>query len=238
MEWINGQTAKDQAGDAGSDALLALILSITKARPERKGDDARLQEDLQLDSLGRVQLQAELEQKLGLTLSDEMLEQASTLGELRRVLGMDAAAQTTAGAQKPATVATEARHDVYPHWPWRWPILALRVAFLEGVMRPLVWLLAAPSTRREIALQFDKPLLLIANHVSIYDVPLVLYALPGRMRRRIAPAMGADVLDDFRKRRNQGSWIKNILGPVSWLLVTALFNVFPLPRSAGFRRSF
>ena len=105
-------------------------------------------------------------------------------------------------------------------------------------MRPLVWLLAAPSTRREIALQFDKPLLLIANHVSIYDVTLVLYALPGRMRRRIAPAMGADVLDDFRKRRNQGSWIKNILGPVSWLLVTALFNVFPLPRSAGFRRSF
>ena len=32
-EWINAQRAEDRAGDAGSDALLALILSITLARP-------------------------------------------------------------------------------------------------------------------------------------------------------------------------------------------------------------
>jgi long-chain acyl-CoA synthetase len=241
-EWINAQPTDGHAVNAGSDPLLALILSITRAQPEKTDDDARLQEDLQLDSLGRVQLQAELEQKLGLTLSDAMLEQAATFGELRRVLGFDAAnAPTTVSREAhPSSLEStiEPRRDVYPRWTWTWPSQLIRAAFIEAVLRPLVWLLAAPAIQRETALQPAKPLLLIANHVSTYDMPLILYALPGPMRRRIAAAMAADILDDFRKRRNQGSWILNTLGPPAWLLLTGLFNVFPLPRGAGFRRSF
>lgn len=236
-EWMNAQRAPETTSSANhSDALLALVLAITGARPGKTGDDARLQEDLQLDSLGRVQLQAELEQKLGLTLSDAALEQAATLGDLRRVLGFDAA--SAPAAISPAPHPAESRHDVYPRWPWSWPVRALRIAFLECVLRPLVWLLAAPGVQRATIPAPEKPLLLIANHVSIYDVPLVLYALPGIMRRRIATAMAADILDNWRKRHNQGSWLLNTLGPLTRLLVTALFNVFPLPRSAGFRRSF
>ncbi|MGB7191158.1 MAG: AMP-binding protein [Acidobacteriaceae bacterium] len=246
-EWINSQKAEERAGEVGQDALLGLVVSITKASPQKTGDDARLQEDLQLDSLGRVQLQAELEQKLGLTLSDTALEQAATLGDLRRVLGFDTAAAKTGGSvdvgrEAPAP-AMESRRDSYPRWPWWWPVRVLRAGFVECVVRPFVWALAAPTVRREVALTQGRPLLLIANHVSLYDAPLILYALPGWMRRHVAAAMAADILDDWRKRRNQhsqnqGSWIVNQLGPAMWLLVTALFNVFPLPRSAGFRRSF
>ncbi|MGH9586037.1 MAG: AMP-binding protein, partial [Acidobacteriaceae bacterium] len=245
-EWMNSQRTEERQGDVGADALLGLILSITKASPEKTDDDARLQEDLQLDSLGRVQLQAELEQKLGLTLSDTELEQAVTLGDLRKVLGFDVAAvpaTTSAAAAQKAPMgqpsrALETRRDVYPRWTWWWPVQALRVGFMECVMRPLVWALAAPKIRREGPVRTNRPLLLIANHVSTYDVPLILYALPGPVRRHVAAAMAADILDDWRKRRNQGTWIVNQLGPVMWALVSALFNVFPLPRSAGFRRSF
>jgi len=106
------------------------------------------------------------------------------------------------------------------------------------VLRPLAWLLAYPSVHRDSAHLPEKPVLLIANHVSIYDVPLVLYALPGRLRRRVATAMAADLLEDMRKRRKQGNRLYDALGTISWLLITTLFNVFPLPRSAGFRRSF
>ena len=242
-EWMNSQKAEERVGEAGGDALLGLVLSITRASPQKTGDDARLQEDLQLDSLGRVQLQAELEQKLGLTLSDTALEQAATLGDLRRVLGFDRAGTAEAGgavavARESRTLAMEARRDIYPRWPWWWPVQVLRAAFIECVVRPFVWALAAPSVRRESTLMPGKPLLLIANHVSTYDAPLILYALPGWMRRHVASAMAADILDDWRKRRNLGSWIVDQLGPAMWLLVTALFNVFPLRRSAGFRRSF
>lgn len=243
-EWVNAQQAQIHKGDIGTDPLLALILSITHAHPEKTGDNARLQEDLQLDSLGHVQLQAQLEQKLGLNLSDEMLEQVATLGELRHTLGLDAthaaAAQQAAVGALPSIAESDTgpRHDIYPYWPWSWPIRTLRILFMECILRPLARLLAAPSIRRESPLPPQMPLLIIGNHITSYDVPLILYALPGHMRRHVAAAMAADILDDWRKRRNQGSLIKNTLAPITWLLVTALFNVFPLPRSAGFRRSF
>lgn len=234
-EWMNAQRSGETAPGT-PDPLLARILAITGARPQKAEDNARLQEDLQLDSLGRVQLQADLEETLGVTLSDTALEQAATLGDLRHILGFDTASASNSPEAHPEQPAP--RHDIYPHWTWTWPIRILRIAFLECVLRPLVWLLAAPSVHRDSEPLPEKPLLLIANHVSIYDVPLVLYALPGAVRRRVAAAMAADLLEDMRKRRNQGSWFANLLGPISWLLITTLFNVFPLPRSAGFRRSF
>lgn len=237
-EWINAQRPENGGPDAGSDGLLALILSITGARPAKTGNDAWLQEDLQLDSLGRVQLQAELEQKLGLTLSDAMLGQAATLGELRGVLGFNAAGTATTAASEAFFKPVDERRDVYPYWTWSWLSQAVRVAFLECVTRPLVWLLTSPSVQRESALETHIPLLLVANHVTAYDAPLILYALPGRMRRRVAVAMAAHMLEDWRKRRNQGSWILNAVAPLTWLLVTGLFNVFPLPQSTGFRKSF
>ncbi len=239
-EWVKAQRV-DSSGDAeNSDPLLALILSITGARPEKTSEDPRLDEDLQLDSMGRVQLQAGLEQRMGVTLSDAMMEKAATLGDLRRLLGMDSGVVSPAsgsGVSPPGTVVEEQR-DVYPTWTWSWPVQMARAAFVECVLRPLVWLLAAPEVRREENLNLEQPLLLIANHVSTYDVPLVLYALPGKMRRHVAAAMAANMLNDWRRARNQGAWLLNLLGPLTYLVVTGVFNVFPLPRNAGFRRSF
>ena len=236
-EWINAQQTNGHTGGFSSDPLLALILSITGASAANTGDQSRLQEDLQLDSLGRVQLQAELEEKLGLTLSDATLEQSLTLGELRHVLGLDSA-NANVVALGTSSAAADVRHDVYPHWTWSWPSQAIRVVFIECILRPLVWLLAAPSVQRETAFDVGKPLLLIANHATIYDVPLVLYALPGRIRRHVAVAMAADILGNWKNLLNQGPWILNLLGPLTRPLVIGLFNVFSLPRSAGFRRSF
>jgi long-chain acyl-CoA synthetase len=114
----------------------------------------------------------------------------------------------------------------------------LRVLFIELAMRPLVWLLGAPKVRRETAEIADGPMLIVANHVTAYDVALVLYALPWRLRHRVAAAMSGEMLLDLRKGRNQGSAVANLFGPLGYWLITGLFNVFPLPRRNGFRRSF
>jgi long-chain acyl-CoA synthetase len=127
---------------------------------------------------------------------------------------------------------------LYPLWPWRWPFTALRVTFLELVMRPLVWLLAAPRIVNKSGKLPPGPLLVIANHVTAYDGALILYALPGKLRRRMAIAMLGEMLLDYRRGRNQGNAILNLLAPPQYWLVTALFNVFPLPRLHGFYRSF
>ena len=87
----------------------------------------------------------------------------------------------------------------------------------------------------------EGPLLIVANHVTSYDGELIVYALPGPYRRRMAIAMLGEMLDDFRHWRNPwkpGDKSFYIFGPPAYYLVTALFNVFPLPRQRDFQRSF
>jgi long-chain acyl-CoA synthetase len=131
-----------------------------------------------------------------------------------------------------------AQDHVYPHWPWGWPVRPARVAFQELLMRPLVWALAAPRVVREVPELPPGPVLVIANHVTSYDGPLVLYALPWKLRRNLAVAMSGEMLLDYRLGRNQGSGLLNLLIRPAYWLITALFNVFPLPRARGFRHSF
>ena len=106
-------------------------------------------------------------------------------------------------------------------------------------MRPLVWLLAAPQVLGRMSVPpGQRPMLLIANHVTAYDGALVLYSLPAKVRRNVAIAMSGEMLEDLRHARNQGNWLLNLLAPFAYWLLTALFNVFPLPRRRNFQRSF
>jgi long-chain acyl-CoA synthetase len=237
------------------DRLTALIADLTRARPAALGGDTRLDRDLNLDSLARVQLQAELEQRLGVSIGDEEFERIATVGDLRERFfseptqspgpasqGLDHNAQQAPANLQPRVASREsAREPVryrYPEWTWWPPAQALRWVFQEAVMRPLVCFLGAPSVRCGEFPTSGQPLLMIANHVTAYDPALVLYALPAAMRRKVAIAMSAEVLEDLRHGRNQGNWLLNLLAPIGYWLVTVLFNVFPLPPSAGFQRSF
>jgi long-chain acyl-CoA synthetase len=111
-------------------------------------------------------------------------------------------------------------------------------------MRPLVWLLVKPAVVWDAPgiLDADEPMLIVANHVTSFDGPLLEYALPGRIRRRIAVAMSGEMLEDYRHFSNperakaDGRFYPP--GPLIYLLLTALFNVFPLPKQRDFQRSF
>jgi long-chain acyl-CoA synthetase len=258
---------------AGSvDWLLMLIAQITGEPLAEDGDSLRLTEDLHLDSLGRVQLGAAIEERLGTTpeAGNGTLDNVHTLGQLRRLLSanpengaeQDQAApsisprstngqpkeehnqQIQAAAANPQIQPEPSAEStyLYPHWPWAFPIRWLRVAFLEGVMRPLVWLFARPVVEGPEHLNASEPVLIIANHITAFDGPLLEYALPGAIRRRMAVAMSGEMLEDFRHFRNPDHAMGKIRfflpGPLYYLLVTALFNVFPLPRQRDFQRSF
>jgi long-chain acyl-CoA synthetase len=298
--WIaeNQATRNGSRGPAAipatSDWLLSLIAQITGETPPGNGDELRLAEDLHLDSLGRVQLAASIEEKLGMPPESGLLEEVQTLGQLRRLVegrggamsesvpdgfvtqtragqgtGRDRTASeetnvgihrlplrsdpdhtpprdaSTANSASQSAVTQAAaereRRYVFPHWPWSAPAGWIRVAFIELIMRPLVRFLAKPRVfaPSDLADRVREPMLIIGNHVTTYDGPLVEYALPGLMRRRIAVAMSGEILDDFRHFRSPehgGRFAP--FGPIAWFLVTALFNVFPLPRARDFQRSF
>ncbi len=81
-----------------SDWLLALISQISGEDPPGDGDQLRLAEDFHLDSLGRVQLAAAIEDRLGIVQSTGLLEQVDTLGALRKLVAGDSAADSAAPA--------------------------------------------------------------------------------------------------------------------------------------------
>jgi long-chain acyl-CoA synthetase len=85
-------------------------------------------------------------------------------------------------------------------------------------------------------------MLIVANHVTSFDGPILEYALPPAIRRRIAVAMSGEMLEDYRHFRNADRLTVNAKfyppGPLIYVLLTALFNVFPLPRQRDFQRSF
>lgn len=183
-----------------------------------------------LDSLGRVELQARLEQQYGITLDDAALQSVRTPDDVRQLM--------TAGASSPARREQQASLHIYPRWPWSRVLQAVRSVFLEAVAMPLVRFLTEARTHNHVTEWPNTPMLIVANHVTSYDVPFILYALPGRIRRRVAVAMSGEMILDFRRGRNQGNWFLNALAPIAYLLFTGLFNVFPLPQQSGYRRSF
>jgi long-chain acyl-CoA synthetase len=251
-QWAAGTITQARTSVDGpeADGLLKMIAEVTGEPVSADNSRLRLSEDLHLDSLGRVQLQSVLEQQLGLELEDDAIADLETLSDLRALVerqarngrsseGISHAAEGHPAAAHPAQDHEAATTEhIYPRWPWSWPIRVIRVAFIELVMRPLIWLFLAPRVVRETTELPRGPVLVIANHVTAIDGALVLYALPADLRRSVAIAMSGEMLLDFRQSRNQQSALRNLLAPAAYWLVTVLFNVFPLPQLRGFRKSF
>ena len=176
--------------------------------------------ELNLDSLGRVELQARVEQQFGVSLDDADLAQIRTRDDLNEMVRRGS-----------SSVAAKSPH-LYWKFPWNPLIQFVRAGFIELIALPILCFLAKPSLARLPQRWPDGPALLICNHVTSYDAPFVLFALPGRMRRRVAIAMSGEMLVEFRRGK------AHLFSPIAYWLITVLFNVFPLPRSSGFRESF
>jgi long-chain acyl-CoA synthetase len=229
-----------------ADRLLEVLRQLGVDKPQLAAED-RLAEDLHLDSLGMVQLQSTLETRFGLELDDAVWEQVRSVGDVRALLYQHppVAAGSSSGpveAAAPAPLPTvaaapsQAKGPVFPRWPWWSPVRWVRIVFLEAIARPLLWLVLAPRVSPRVA--FARPSLLIANHLTAFDVPVILYALSREDRDHVAVAMSGQLLTGWRRGKAERHKIVAILTPLAYWLVTAFFNVFPLPRGAGLRQSF
>jgi long-chain acyl-CoA synthetase len=202
------------------------------------GAEAEGSEELNLDSLARVELQASIEEQFGVTVDDAAIQKIRTVSDLRALIDRPAISQPLASGAARESRAAEPDPHIYPAWPLNFFTKTVRAAFLETVMRGFVRFLAAPHVQRESPSLPAAPMLIYANHVTAMDVPLILYALPGSMRRSTAVAMSGEILLAWRRRTYYRYRFLNWISPLEYFVVTALFNVFPLPQTSGFRRSF
>jgi long-chain acyl-CoA synthetase len=227
------------------DPLLEVLQQLGVAKREVAASE-RLSEDLHLDSLAMVQLQASLETRFGLELGDSAWERVRTVGDLSGLLyryqpvAAGAVSTEPAVAERTAeplrTAAREKAAAAFPRWPEWGVVWLIRYGFQEIIMRPLLWLMLGPRVQPRIRL--SRPSLLVANHLTAFDVPVILYALDSFDREHVTVAMSGELLNGWRRGKAQRHRVLSLVTPLAYWLVTALFNVFPLPRGAGLRQSF
>ena len=212
--------------------LAELIAQVTR-RPVRElgstlSQDSKLDADLGLSSLDRVELLSALEDRYQRDLSEVNFSAVRTVGDLERMLHGD-----------PTAVGVSHAVYHYPSWTLRWPVRWLRIIVHYLLMRPAIILLGWPRiTGREHLRGVRGPLLVVSNHVGDVDGGFILTALPARFRHRLATATGGEALEALRTPPPDRNFFARIYDRMQWLLGVSLLNLFPLPRESGFRRSF
>jgi len=186
--------------------------------------DLALDSDLGLSSLDRVELLSALEDRYQVDLSETQFTAVRTVGDLERMLRGEAA-------------TVQGYH--YPAWTLTWPVRWARLAAHYLLVRPAILLLGWPRIEGRENLQGVKePLLVVSNHLGDVDPGFILTALPARFRHRLATATGGEALEALRSPRPERGWLGGAYDRLQWLLGVSLLNLFPLPREAGFRKSF
>jgi long-chain acyl-CoA synthetase len=209
---------------AGVSPVTELIERITGRSATGVTAEAKLDSDLGLSSLDRVELLGALEDRYQVDLSETRLSGARTVGDVERML--------SGGARQRAEYH-------YPSWVLRWPVTWVRWLAHYLLMRPAMFLLGWPRIEgRENLRGWSGPLLVVCNHIDDVDVGFVQTALPARLRHRIATATGGEALEALRAPAPGRGFLARIYDRMQWVLGVSLLNLFPLPREAGFRQSF
>jgi len=214
------------------------VQNMQNLRSDRDLGTSRELGSLGLSSLDRVELLSALEDRYQIDLSETEFEtrfaNAATVGDLEKLL------QGERGGRR--KLPHSGLHDEgfhYPRWALRWPTTWLRRASYDLLARPAVFLLGWPRvTGRENLRGVNGPLLVISNHVADVDIGFIQFALPARIRHKLATATRGEALEMLRSPGSDRTWFARIYDRVRWTLGVALLNLFPLPRQSGFRKSF
>lgn len=256
--------AAEEEKPAEPSGLEALLAEWTGKKGVALDSSVKLDEDLGLSSLERVELISRLEHHFGVELDEDRFAQLDTIGDLRELLREADDRPETRPAPVPSPhprVETpdqpeeapafpepkpEAADPVFitgtdasfPRWNRSLPARWLRMVFLHTLALPLARRYLSPTIRGLENLEgLEPPLIFAANHNSDLDTPVVYAALPYKWRRRLAPAMGQDVFQAHF--RPQGyPWKERLSISLQYYLACLLFNAFPLAqRTGGVRRS-
>ena len=202
-----------------------LISRITGRNAGTLAPDAKLEGDLNLSSMDRVELMSALEDRYQVDLSEANFAQVITVGELERML------------HEPQRTQQRGYH--YPRWAQRWPIAWVRTFFYYLLSLPATLIMAHPKiVGRENLEGVDGPILITCNHVTYIDVGFVLIAMPARIRNRLAVGMLGERLWSMWRPSASMNVFARCWQEAGYYLVVALFNVFPLPQQSGVRESF
>ena len=191
----------------GSRGLVDIIAEVAVLDTADIAPDMTLGDDLNLDSLGRVEMLSAIEVDLGVYLDETQIGPETTIRQVQAILDE--------GANNPPV--TE-----FPDWGMGWWCRMVRGFIQRALMFPILKLpYGLKVTGRENLQDIDGPVLFASNHSLGLDNPLIIESIPPLWRRRLAIAGAARL------------W-KN---PVFWVINPLLGNGFPLAQDGPIRPS-
>jgi long-chain acyl-CoA synthetase len=223
-DWVAGG-ATERPPTPGADPLVSLLAKYAGRSGLRT--DTTL-EELGLSSLERVELMVALEDAFQRPIDESRFAAARDIGELRTLVE-----ETPAGAAAPASEPVE-----FPAWNRSWLPRAIRRVSLPTWILPLSRVFAWMRVEGRGHLDaLGGPVIFAANHQSHMDTPVIMAALPPRLRYRVAPAMAKEFFKAhfFPAEHGRLAWFTSSL---NYYLAALFFNAFPLPqREAGARQT-
>lgn len=193
---------------AGVATVPDLVAQVAQVPAAQVLPGSRLESDLGLDSLGRIELLSVIEEELGAFIDDGQLDPDTPVSELVRMVEQ----------------ARDARHDdgIFA-WPLNPVVRAVGLGIQELLMVPMVALAYRVRVSGEQYLRSLKgPVIFAPNHHLHTDNAIILTHLPLVWRWRLSVAAAAD----------------DIFGnPIRALGAAVIGNAFPLAREGAVRRS-
>ncbi len=220
-QWV--ATGGRPAAAAAADSVEALIERFARGRSI---GDATTIEELGLSSLERVELMVALEDRFQTRLDETRFAQAGSVAALKELV-----------ATPPAAEPVDEPVD-FPAWNRTWPIALVRRLSLATWTLPLARVFAhVQVSGLDHVRDLEGPVVFAANHQSHMDVPVILAALPGHVRARVAPAMAKEFFKAHFFPRDF-TWRERFTNSLNYYLAAFFFNAFPLPqREAGARQT-
>jgi long-chain acyl-CoA synthetase len=221
-EWVAGGM-RPATVSSSEDPVAAILEKFAGGRAV--GAETSL-EDLGLSSLERVELMVALEDRLQTRVDESQFAAARTIADVRALM-----------ARGPEQ--TDVAEPVsFPSWN-RHPVVGLirrvsQATWILPLARAFAWI---HVSGREHLDRLDGPVVFAVNHQSHFDVPVVLAAMPGHIRKTVAPAMAKEFFKAHFFPEGE-PWRKVLTRRVNYYLAAFFFNAFPLPqREAGARQT-
>ena len=220
-EWV--VSGRKPVESTSPDTLEALMARFAGGR-EVSGTTTL--EELGLSSLERVELMVALEDRFQTPVDEARFAEARSVDDLRALLSRDTLPQ-----ESPQAVD-------FPSWNRSWPVSVTRRLSLATWIVPLTRAVAFTQVEGlEHLKTIDGPVVFAANHLSHMDVPVILAAMPGRWRARVAPAMLKEFFEAHFHRSGH-TWRQWFTNSLNYYLACFYFNGFPIPqREIGTRHT-
>lgn len=155
------------------DEITKLIAQLAEVPPTKLTDETNLAIDLKFDSLKRIELISALEEELGITVDETMINSETTVGGIKKF-------------SKQERVTTE---RIRSAWPRESAIVLLRMILQNAIIFPLhAFFAPIKPTGKENLENISNPAIFFINHLGPHDMLIPLRLLPKGKRRRISIA--------------------------------------------------